>query len=189
MLLTRMADAVDASLLPDGLPGYAGYVDGKYVSFPSIVSRFYPHAHCVSITVEGCDDAAFIDCELGNHTPAFCVKWLVRQLTRDALAAHDEIRWWHGIYFPASYHQEVLWEIDRQMPQIDRSRYRLWMARWSGQIPAALPLGVDALQCIGGENANYDVSVVAPDFYLDYVERAWRVQPHADIERQSADSA
>lgn len=169
MLLTKMADSVEADDLPIGLPGYAGYVDGHWPSFPAIVKRFYPNAHCVSLTVTG-KRAAFIDCEQGNHSPAFCVKWLLQQLTLSSVGDNTATRLWrHGIYFPMSYHADIVREIARQMPNTDRERYRLWGACWTGGLPAVLPAGLDALQYIGDEGRGYDVSAVAHDFYDDFV--------------------
>jgi hypothetical protein len=181
MLLSRMADSTDVNALPGNLPGYAGYVDGSYITFPQLVGRFYPHAHCVSITVDG-TRAAFIDCEKGNLTPDECVTWLARELSvSDQPATITGGLWRHGIYFPASYKREVDRCIARLMPDIPRARYRKWMARWTGTIPTTLPIDIDALQCIGGLQLPYDLSLVAGDFYESWHPQTGLVAGEDDV--------
>ena len=48
--IARMADSDNVNGLPPNLEAYAGYIDGDAPDFDLIVKRFYPRAHCLSIT-------------------------------------------------------------------------------------------------------------------------------------------
>jgi len=160
--LARMADAVDVAALPPGLPAYAGYVDG-YSTFHALCKRFYPYAHCLSITVEG-GPAEIADLENGTfgggtqpEIVAAGVRWLQRRLA--------ERVWRPGLYFPVSWQTAVEAELDRELPHEPRSSYRLWGAHWVDFEPDTIPAGLDAVQWEGGVDAAYDLSVVAADFF------------------------
>jgi hypothetical protein len=172
MVLARMADSIDASTLPDGLPAYAGYVDGRWPSFSAICKRFYPRAHCVSITTQH-GDARFIDCEPGDASIAEACYWLrdrVPVASGGMWTVESQVglgiapQWRPGIYFRVSDQAAVLAELRRVMPHLERSAICLWGAHWTGRIPSVLPASLDALQCIGGERAPYDVSALGPRF-------------------------
>lgn len=168
-MFTRLYDSADAMTLPPGEHGYAGYIDGKYPSFAGICERFYPHAHCVSLTVCG-GDAAFIDCEAGNLSPSESVEWLRHELAADGVGVSPSHPLWRrGIYFPVGLQEDVELCILQQMPEFERGRYRLWGAHWTGDAPVGVPPGLDALQYEGGTTLPYDVSIVRPDFFMPWL--------------------
>jgi hypothetical protein len=172
MVLARMADSVSASALPAGLPAYAGYVDGRWPSFDAIRARFYPHAHCISITT-GLHAARFADIEPGDDSIAEAVYWLRDRVPSQyggladdpsAAAQPEPPSGGPGLYFRANDLATVLSELHRVMPHLDRRAICLWGAHWTNQLPDTLPAGFDALQVIGGVDLPYDVSVCGPRF-------------------------
>lgn len=171
--LTLMADSINAGTLPADLPAYAGYVDGAWPSFASICQRFYPRAHCVSITALG-GNARICDCEAGDLTPAHAALWLVERIPRELGGAYDRhstlsarIEPVHraGIYAPESLIAELHVELSRIAPSLVRSAWVLWVAKWTGKPPATLPTGWDAQQWAGDVDAAYDLSSCAGDFH------------------------
>ncbi len=172
MLLAKMADSVDAAKLPDGLPAYAGYVDGAYPSFSAICRRFYPHAHCLSITT-GYGNARIIDVEPEDAEPENAAEWLVdrvpayaggRWSTSFGHAHNIEAQWRPGPYIREGDVSQFLAVLESIAPKLARSAFVIWGAHWTGQLPPSLPPGFDALQCIGGETLAYDLSVCGPRF-------------------------
>jgi|SRR5882724_9636715 len=73
-----MFDSIDISTLPEGNYAYAGYVDGRWATYPKLKAKF-PHANLLSIAVFAHDDADCLDVELGDATPAQAPAWVKRQ--------------------------------------------------------------------------------------------------------------
>ena len=76
-----MFDSVTVSEIPKGATAVAGYVNGRYQTYPSLVSGF-PNAHKLSIAVSSRFDADCLDVELGDATNAVAPGWVKRQLDR-----------------------------------------------------------------------------------------------------------
>jgi hypothetical protein len=76
-----MFDAITPSLIPDGPPMVAGYVNGSWPSHAELLTRF-PAAVHVSIAVNTTADAQVLDCETGDATPDECPGWAARQTAR-----------------------------------------------------------------------------------------------------------
>lgn len=195
LIAARMADSVDVEAMPWGLSAYAGYVDGAWPTFAAVVQRFYPHAHCVSITTTG-GLAAVLDCEPGDVWPTeHAVAWLEERLA--AIAAWEADRphgaaspYWTirsggsswtggtdppphplrpGLYFPASRWPELEAQLSQTVARYPRSSYRLWGAEWTREIPNSVPHGWDAVQYNGGLHAAFDMSLLAPSFFGRFV--------------------
>ena len=171
-MLARMADSVLADDLPSGLPAYAGYVDGAYVSFPAICKRFYPHAHCISITT-GYGNARIIDVEAGDATINGAAAWLVDRVPVELggfwtpemeRTRGISLQWRPGPYVRADMVSDFLTAARRLAPSLQRSSFVIWGARWTGSIPDALPAGLDALQAVNDVVGNYDLSILGPRF-------------------------
>ena len=172
MVLARMADSIDAATLPDGLPAYAGYVDGAWPSFGAVCRRFYPRAHCISITVLG-GNARFCDCEAGDLTVLHAAEWLAARVSvehgglwtpRAAAAKHIAPQWRPGIYFPVSLTNELHTALAQVAPRLQRTAYCLWGAHWVTDPPAVLPADLDALQYRAEVSPGYDMSIIGPRF-------------------------
>lgn len=171
MLLLR-ADSVNVGVLPDNLPAYAAYVDGEFANWQALVTRFGGRAHLTSITVLG-GAAQVFDLEEGNGTVEDGARWLALRLgnparfsSRQAASLTQRAPQRHGLYFPEEWQSEVEAAIAARIPVIPRERYLLWGAHWTGLIPRALPVGLDALQCIGGAGRAFDLSIVGPSWFV-----------------------
>jgi hypothetical protein len=150
-----MQDSISAGALTPGADAYAGYVDGNpaFRSFAGIVARFYPKAHCFSITVRG-GEAACADCETGNMTPEQAGPW-VREMLH---LGH----WRPCVYANAS----TMPAVQASLAGIPRGSYRLWVAAFPGAGPS-VPAGFDGHQWAdhGPHGENYDRSVLRDDFF------------------------
>lgn len=132
-----MYDAIPENVgsIPGKAEAVAGYVDGNFKSFPLLVKRFFPHAHCVSINVFLGNLAAFADVESGNpiNTP-------------DKVRADFHFKKAHGVWRPGYYadHDHMVNIVLPGLVGIARSEYRLWLADWDGV--RVVPNGFDAKQ-------------------------------------------
>lgn len=172
MLLAKMADSTSARDLPGGCAAYAGYVDGAWPSFAAICRRFYPRAHCISITVLG-GNARFADVETGDLTIMDGASWLVDRIPCPAgghwtpqfgAQRHITPQWRPGLYVPESSLSELLAALSAIAPNLHRTAYCIWAARWTNDTPTTLPDDVDALQWRNDPSANYDLSLCGPRF-------------------------
>ena len=172
MILARMADSISVEDLPAGLPAYAGYVDGKWPTFGAVCRRFYPRAHCVSITVEG-GNARICDCEAGDLTVRDAAKWTCARIPvqRGGLWTPHSYesrliapQWRPGPYLRASLLAEFLDAALDICPALQRSSFVVWGAHWTPELPVELPPGLDALQAENVEPANYDLTLCGPSF-------------------------
>lgn len=75
-------DDVDIALIPVDAQAVAGYVDGRWPTYKSLVAKF-PHAkYKLSIAVFSKDDAKVLDIEPGDATPAEAPAWVKREHAR-----------------------------------------------------------------------------------------------------------
>lgn len=161
--LITMFDAVPDGVdtIPGNAQAVAGYVDGFYVSFPALLHRFWPHAHCLSIAVHPGEDAACLDVETGDAGIGDVPGWLDRQISR-------------GQWRPCVYASQDWWENQGLLSELERygGNIRRWLAAYPGD-GAQVKAGYDAHQYsdTGGGGA-YDVSVCLPSFFPAAVEPA-----------------
>ena len=78
-----MFDATDITQIPADAPAVAGYVDGKWGTYPRLAAAF-PRALLLSIAVFAADDADCLDIETGDADPADAPGWTGRQKARGA---------------------------------------------------------------------------------------------------------
>jgi hypothetical protein len=76
-----MLDSTTVNDIPKSALMVAGYVNGIWPTFNALVKAF-PHAHHVSIDVNGSAFADVLDVEKGDATPAQAPDWVVRQRAR-----------------------------------------------------------------------------------------------------------
>lgn len=149
-----MYDSVNADSIPIKAKAVAGYIDGNLRSFPGMVRRFYPHAHCVSIGIGVGNLAEVTDVEAGNpiSTPA-------------EVRADFDRKVAHHVYRPCYYanHTDMENIVLPGLVGIKRNEYRLWLAAWDGD--ASVPAGYDAHQYSGGVSRPYDLSACRDDFF------------------------
>lgn len=116
-----MFDSVTLSEIPESANAVAGYVGGRYETFPELEKR-WPRAKRLSIAVNAHEDAECLDIESGDAVPAQAPDWLVRQEHR-------------GVVKPVLYgSQSTVAGILEALGQahITRSRYRVWSAHYTG---------------------------------------------------------
>lgn len=161
--LARMGDAVTVADLPPNLEAYAGYVDGPFANFDQIVKRFYPRAHCLSITVQG-GIAACADFEPGAMNAADAGRWVKTMIK----LGHDR---------PICYAA-----LEEDMPAVrsslveaglNRGQYRLWVA--DANDDPAIPAGYDAKQYLFGNG--FDLSTFTASFFPALPKKRRPVHP------------
>lgn len=76
-----MYDAIDVAGIPPGAVAVAGYVGGKWPTYPTLLKKF-PDAHHVSIAVNASEDAHVLDVERGDATAEDAPGWVHRQHER-----------------------------------------------------------------------------------------------------------
>ena len=149
--IARMADSINVNGLPPNLEAYAGYVDGPGADFDLIVERFYPHAHCLSITRQG-GIAACADFEPGCMAADQAGPW-VKTMIR--------LGHWRPVCYAA---------LEEDMPAVKqsladhgllRSQYRLWVADANGD--PRIPAGYDAKQYLFANG--FDLSVLQLELF------------------------
>lgn len=116
-----MYDAVDIDEIPHAAHAVAGYVGGKWKTYPELRERF-PHSHVLSIAVNAGEDAHCLDVERGDATPAQAPAWVHRQFAR-------------GVHLPVIYASLSSWpEIIRELGAhgIRRHQIRAWVAHYTG---------------------------------------------------------
>lgn len=80
--MITMFDSTDgASVMPVGNYAYAGYVNGHWPNYRSLVAAF-PGKHVLSIAVSSGYDAECLDIEKGDATIAEAAPWVHRQYAR-----------------------------------------------------------------------------------------------------------
>ena len=172
MKIARMADAIAVADLPEGMDAYAGYVDGRWPTFQQLCDRFYPRAHCISLTVLG-GNARFADCETGNLSAEEGARWLIDRVPTAEGGLWTPLRaeregivpqWRPGLYLPASWKAPTLTALAKLAPRLQRSAWCLWGAHWIGRLTDTVPDGYDAMQEMAGVSPGYDVSVCGPRF-------------------------
>lgn len=76
-----MFDSVDVSQIPATAKAVAGYVSGRWPTYPALVKDF-PHAHRLSIAVNAREDADCLDVESGDAVNSQAAAWVKRQIAR-----------------------------------------------------------------------------------------------------------
>lgn len=120
MAVTRMYDSVTVSAIPKGAPAVAGYVGGRFLTFPTLVKEF-PKAHKLSIAVASTQDAECLDIEPGDSTPALAAGWVRRQKARGVERP--------VVYTSLSGAQALVNTL--QTSGLPRGSYRLWTAHYT----------------------------------------------------------
>lgn len=153
MLMYDTASEAGVAAIPAKAKAVLGYPDGHFRTFVSLVRRFFPRAHCVSIGVMIGNLAAFSDIESGNpiNTPE-----LVRQDFERKRA--------HGVWRPGFYadHDHMVSIVIPGLMGIPRGEYRLILAKWDGV--AKLVPGYEGKQftnnAVNGREGLYDTTIV-----------------------------
>ncbi|MGZ4202853.1 MAG: hypothetical protein ACXVRH_12420 [Thermoleophilaceae bacterium] len=80
-MTVKMYDSVTVSDIPADAPAVAGYVNGKFATFPLLEQRF-TRANRLSIAVTAAADAECLDVEAGDARPDQAAGWVKRQMAR-----------------------------------------------------------------------------------------------------------
>lgn len=153
----RMADAVTVASVPDGLPAYAAYVNGRYANYIAMKNA-HPSAKLLGIAVNTSVLTNCLDVEPGDAAPAEAAAWVQR--------AHDAGHTRPCLYSDRADFPAVIASI--RAAGIPRTAVRYWVAHPDG-VPhictperCGVPIPPDATQYLfaGG----YDESLCLGDF-------------------------
>jgi hypothetical protein len=156
-----MYDSVDVKQIPVAAKAVAGYVNGHWPTFASLMARF-PNAYRLSIAVNASTDAECLDIENGDATPAQAPAWVKRQLQRGTKRP--------VVYSSVSQMPAVLSALTTA--GIKRSDVRVWTAHYTGKAhvcTAACGYGTIDADATQYDNhafgKNLDASLCKPDFF------------------------
>ena len=167
-----MFDDVSVSLIPRNAEAVAGYVNGKWATYPEVVRQF-PHAHHLSIAVSASADADCLDVEPGDATNAQAPAWVKRQRSRRKAGAKSVTRL--PVLYTAASNGEALIAACTKAGLAYGVDY-LW---WSAHYNQALGEHICNPKCYPGlrhtahatqftdhaNNVSLDESVVTPGFF------------------------
>ena len=160
---TTMYDAIDISQIPAGAEAVAGYVDGEWATYNSLVTAF-PGADHLSIAVSPVHDADCLDIETGDASPGDAADWYARQKTR-------------GVERPCLYASASVMEA-QVIPVIlaagfPRNEVRLWSAHFGAgeHLCAPATCGLMSIEADGTQwtdaamGKSLDQSILGPGFF------------------------
>jgi hypothetical protein len=116
-----MYDSVTLTEIPTNAYAVAGYVGGRWPTFPQL-SKQFPKAKHLSIAVNSTEDAECLDIENGDATPAQAPAWIRRQVKRGVKKP--------VVYSSVSQMPAVLLALE--VSGIKRSQVRVWTAHYTG---------------------------------------------------------
>lgn len=122
----RMYDAVTVGNIPPRARAVAGYVDGLYQTWPSVLHDF-PHARHISIAISADAMADCLDVEPGDATNAEAPGWYRR--FKAAAAKNKQPHRKPVFYTSASNVAALIAELARH--GIDRHEYLIWAAHYT----------------------------------------------------------
>lgn len=118
--MITMFDSVDVGQIPSGAGAVAGYVNGRWPTYSTLVKRF-PKAHVLSIAVASYADAECLDVERGDATISVAPSWVKRQQARGVRLP--------VVYTSVAQAQQLLNALAAH--GIRRSDVRLWTAHYT----------------------------------------------------------
>src|ERR1035441_1420864 len=147
-----MYDSVNPDRIPADAQAVAGYVNGNYVTYPTLEQR-WPNAHKVSISISANGDADCLDCETGDASISQAAAWVRRQHAR-GLARPI-------VYTSTSNVPALLAALEND--GIKRSEFLIWSAHYTG-VPHIEP-GSDATQYEENAGQDLDYSLCYEEFF------------------------
>lgn len=121
MKMVTMYDSVDVTQIPRDAKAVAGYVGGRWPTYPTLHGLF-PRAYRLSIAISAKEDADGLDIETGDARAAEAPTWVVKQHHRGVLRP--------VIYVELSEANKVVKTLT--LAGIKRHEYRLWVAHYTG---------------------------------------------------------
>lgn len=164
-----MFDDINLELLPAGDFAYAGYVDGRWPTFPELQRRFPGH-RLLDIAVNTGGNATCLDIENGDATIEQAPDWVKRQIVRKV---HRPV-----LYIGAANMKAL--ELTMDAHGVPRSAYRLWSAHYTKtkHLCAPFSCGYGVTEADGTQWTNralgvsLDQSVLNPEFFDEPVKPA-----------------
>lgn len=157
-------DDTNLSLIPANAQAVAGYVNGRWPTYPQVVQR-WPNAKHLSIDVTGASNADCLDVERGDATNAHAGDWVKRQLQR---GVHKPV-----VYTSLSNVAALLSAL--AVSGVTRSQIRLWTAHYDYKEHLCSPQScpgfglmttADATQWTNNAlGRSLDQSLLAPNFF------------------------
>jgi hypothetical protein len=121
-MTVKMYDSVTVGEIPTDAPAVAGYVNGKFITFPTLQHNF-PRAQRLGIAVTSAADAECLDIEDGDARPDQAPAWVKRQIARGVKRP--------TVYAQVSSMQSVLNALAGA--GITRDQVRVWTAHYTHQ--------------------------------------------------------
>lgn len=118
-----MYDDVNVSLIPKDAKAVAGYVGGRWPTYPQVV-RDFPHAKKLSIAISAIENADCLDVEPGDAEPVQAASWVRRQHARGKKRPI--------VYTSASQVQHLVNLLDGNGLRYGKD-YLLWSAHYTGK--------------------------------------------------------
>lgn len=144
-IMRTLYDSVNINAIPANPEMVAGYVNGRWPTYNSLIQKF-PQAVHVSIAVTANADAQVLDVETGDATPGQAPAWAQRQRQE----GRD----------PTVYCNSSTWGAVRQAFQNARvAEPHYWIAQYDNN--PTIPAGAVAKQYRSDTNQDLDYSVVA----------------------------
>lgn len=117
-----MYDDISVSAIPANAEAVAGYVGGKWPTYPELVKRF-PKAHKLSIAVTSTEDAECLDVEPGDASNIQAPAWVKRQQARGVKKP--------VVYTSVSNAPALIATLAKA--GVKRTDIRLWTAHYTGR--------------------------------------------------------
>lgn len=121
-MAVTMYDDINLALIPANAEAVAGYVNGRWPTYDTVVKR-WPHAHHLSIAVTSHADADCLDVEPGDATNDVAAAWVKRQQARGIKRP--------VVYTSVSNAQALVNVLNKA--GISRTQFRLWTAHYTGK--------------------------------------------------------
>jgi len=157
-----MFDDTNPNLIPKDALAVAGYVNGNYITWHTVLNKF-PKAKHLAIAVTAGVDAECLDVERGDAIPSQAPAWVKRQITR---GVHRPV-----VYTSASAVPVLLNALAKA--GIHREDIRLWTAHYTGRAHICGPscgfgnFNADATQYTDRyAGKSLDASICGPNFFL-----------------------
>lgn len=152
--METMFDSVNIENIPENSPWVAGYVNGIWPTYDSLVKKF-PNANHVSITINAYEAADVLDVEKGDAQPDQVITWVkaMRENGRTPV-----------VYCGPS----TMGQIQNEFIKANEAEPFFWVADWTG-VPHLYPGSVATQWADGSETypglAKFcDTSLVSPNW-------------------------
>ena len=165
-----MYDDVNVSLIPKDAEAVAGYVGGRWPTYPQL-TRMFPHAKHLSVAVAASYDADCLDVEPGDATIALAPAWVKRQIElRKKGNTYNTSK--PVLYTSASWGQKLV-DACTKAGLVYGKDYLWWSAHYTGNVHFCGPSDGFGIKQIAhatqftdmAQGKHLDESICSPSFF------------------------